>query len=382
MVFHTLNGDFEAPPFHVHCRSIIRPWQSGYLSKARAEANAELQNRPMAERRIGPNGPGGTLPPPVDGNPPKGGAPGPSPFEVDRAARIAEKRARLQGLIDEQSANDPEAMARVAHKEWKDALNEMKRAEQDVARARLAGGDMKAAEARLREAQQAMYPKAKTYLALEKQIGRKDLRAVLDSEYVPTPPKPFPFKAPEPRKYALPKSAVRDKQEIVYEEMSRLHWMPEKLSVKVESLKRIDAEGAYSPITGIVAIDPKARFPLNIVAHETAHRLDHLNFVEVMASRKLPTESWRRWFDAVKSTARYEELTKDASEWGEYMLLPEELWARSYAQWLAVRSGRREILDELNAMRKSGIEDYLYAWDDDDFGDVLTAIDELVKEIG
>jgi hypothetical protein len=69
--FQTLAGDFMAPPFHVHCRSIMRPWMSGFLKDTRKAANAELSRRPMKERRLGPGGEiGARIPPPYDWNQP------------------------------------------------------------------------------------------------------------------------------------------------------------------------------------------------------------------------------------------------------------------------------------------------------------------------
>ena len=69
--FETLAGDFLEPPFHVHCRSIVRPYMTGFLSQTRAEANAEMQKRPKAQRRLGPDGEiGARIPPPNDWNPP------------------------------------------------------------------------------------------------------------------------------------------------------------------------------------------------------------------------------------------------------------------------------------------------------------------------
>lgn len=50
MPFETLNGVYDAPPFHVHCRSIVVPWMSGMINDQREAANAELQNRPKSER--------------------------------------------------------------------------------------------------------------------------------------------------------------------------------------------------------------------------------------------------------------------------------------------------------------------------------------------
>lgn len=54
--FNTLNGDMDMPPAHVHCRAIAVPWMAGFVNVQRAEANAELQRRPMKQRRIGPGG--------------------------------------------------------------------------------------------------------------------------------------------------------------------------------------------------------------------------------------------------------------------------------------------------------------------------------------
>jgi hypothetical protein len=48
--FSTLNGDFQAPPFHVHCRSIVVPYLVGTVNSQRADANVELQQRPLKKR--------------------------------------------------------------------------------------------------------------------------------------------------------------------------------------------------------------------------------------------------------------------------------------------------------------------------------------------
>ena len=61
--FDTLLGPQDETPFHVHCRSIIVPYMSGFVTDIRARANAELMRRPLKQRRIGPNGETGPLPP-------------------------------------------------------------------------------------------------------------------------------------------------------------------------------------------------------------------------------------------------------------------------------------------------------------------------------
>ena len=70
--FETLAGDFMSPPFHVHCRTLVGPYMKGFVQEARKAANAELMKRPKSERRKGPDGPAGSIPGPVTGNPPSG----------------------------------------------------------------------------------------------------------------------------------------------------------------------------------------------------------------------------------------------------------------------------------------------------------------------
>lgn len=62
--FHTLAGDFSHPPFHRWCRSVVIPYVTGITTEHRAEANVEINRRPLKERRKGPGGVGARIPPP------------------------------------------------------------------------------------------------------------------------------------------------------------------------------------------------------------------------------------------------------------------------------------------------------------------------------
>lgn len=50
--FDTLNGSFDAPPFHLHCRTVVRAYLRGFVSGQRNAANKELMTRPLADRRF------------------------------------------------------------------------------------------------------------------------------------------------------------------------------------------------------------------------------------------------------------------------------------------------------------------------------------------
>lgn len=70
--FDTLLGQQDDTPFHIRCRSMVVPYMKGFVSDTRTQANAELMRRPLKQRRIGPNGETGPLPPKSGGSiPPK-----------------------------------------------------------------------------------------------------------------------------------------------------------------------------------------------------------------------------------------------------------------------------------------------------------------------
>lgn len=83
--FTTLNGEFDSPPFHISCRTMVAPYMTGFVNEQRTLANKELQRRPREKRdwRKGKN------PPPADGNPPKGGPKTPKPSGPKPTSRSA-----------------------------------------------------------------------------------------------------------------------------------------------------------------------------------------------------------------------------------------------------------------------------------------------------
>jgi SPP1 gp7 family putative phage head morphogenesis protein len=69
--------------------------------------------------------------------------------------------------------------------------------------------------------------------------------------------------------------------------------------------------------------------------------------------------------------------------WIDYATTPRELWARSYAQYVATRSGDSVMMGELDASRNPLTNAYHAAqWADDDFEPIADAFDELFRFIG
>jgi hypothetical protein len=65
--FHTIAGEFQHPPFHIWCRSVVIPYLEGFITGHRQQANAEISRRPLEHRRKGPTGIGAPIPPPPHG---------------------------------------------------------------------------------------------------------------------------------------------------------------------------------------------------------------------------------------------------------------------------------------------------------------------------
>ena len=74
--------------------------------------------------------------------------------------------------------------------------------------------------------------------------------------------------------------------------------------------------------------------------------------------------------------------SKDAQD-REYYLRPTEMVARSYAQYVAVKSGNATMLDQVSAIIGSELKVYQHTqWTEADFRPIMKAYDDLFEEIG
>ena len=77
--------------------------------------------------------------------------------------------------------------------------------------------------------------------------------------------------------------------------------------------------------------------------------------------------------------------TRISSSWLSYALRTNELWARSYAQYIAVRSGNAKMMAELRkeqAEQKSARVPITAQWQDDDFEPIARAFDTIFTQLG
>ncbi len=68
----------------------------------------------------------------------------------------------------------------------------------------------------------------------------------------------------------------------------------------------------------------------------------------------------------------------------EYLLKAEELWARSYLQFVAAKSGDPEILLQLNSERDHPVDgiNYEQYWTDIDFQPIMAEIEKVFRRLG
>ena len=123
-------------------------------------------------------------------------------------------------------------------------------------------------------------------------------------------------------------------------------------------------------------------------AHEVGHFLDHKGWggSGFAAGSDPAAKAWR---DAVINSPEVQRLaelrrTNPGQKWYRYATRFDELWARSYAQWVAVRSGDQVMLDQLIKIKTDpNSEGYrLSQWGTVEFGPIAKAIDDLFAMLG
>lgn len=131
--------------------------------------------------------------------------------------------------------------------------------------------------------------------------------------------------------------------------------------------------------TGINIV-PTGNWPGMTAVHEIGHFLDHqvLGLRGQFASVSAP--ALHAWREAVQATAAVRTIAQLPSRQRGDFIRPEELWARSYAQYIATRSQDPALRAQLDKIRAGGQP--WRQWSDEDFAPVAAAIDALFKGKG
>jgi SPP1 gp7 family putative phage head morphogenesis protein len=208
------------------------------------------------------------------------------------------------------------------------------------------------------------------------------------------------------------KGTVKEEVKLAISSIDRVHGdgvLPE-IPVKQSHGKYTVGKYAYQTFTGKpveIAVSSKGNHQALTAVHEIGHFLDHqgMNTDKVGAGKYLSSSKdplMSKWKDAVTKSEAHRQLTelyqkpfveyKDSRgetrkaivdrKYISYLLSSVELWARSYAQYIAVRSRDPKLLEQLNTERVKKEVYYAKQWEDADFEPIMQAMDGIFKELG
>ncbi|MEO7718156.1 MAG: hypothetical protein ABIY70_18290 [Capsulimonas sp.] len=210
-------------------------------------------------------------------------------------------------------------------------------------------------------------------------------------------------------------NATRGKQGIDHaiQTIETVHTVPDTLTaipVLTDSQANIGALGQYSldPAKRKIEVAYDGGWPAMTMAHETGHFLDHValgdpSIPNVKGFGSNASQALDDWRQAVHNSKAYSDLQQIYASgvslftdqngiqqrvpvspaFFEYLLKPWELFARSYAQYIAVESKDPVLLAELTAARDTfDGKATRRQWQDADFEAIRQAFNDLFEVLG
>ena len=189
-----------------------------------------------------------------------------------------------------------------------------------------------------------------------------------------------------------------------------VHGIPDRAANVPVEFKSLETHGRYqarkvgaSIMPDSIAVSPAGETKQLTLAHEIGHYLDH---VAIPGNKDMDRDhandpQFKAWVEAVRESKAVQKLQeyKDAATkkvmtardqkeiaWGDflysqysYLLQADELWARSYAQWIAERSGNKAMLGQVESGAK---KEASRQWAPEDFKPISEAIDGIFRKLG
>lgn len=133
------------------------------------------------------------------------------------------------------------------------------------------------------------------------------------------------------------------------------------------------------------------------LAHEVGHFLDYSGIGSAGRFASQVEVVMSDWWDVVRKSSAIRELMEMRQKgsylrngikypvdrrYVDYLLSNHEIWARAYAQYIAMKSGDKAMLDGLDRVRNYGGPGGLSQWTDADFAPIMKAIDDLFEKLG
>jgi hypothetical protein len=173
-------------------------------------------------------------------------------------------------------------------------------------------------------------------------------------------PSATPLGAPIGSAFVLPPGTLdRDRRlRAVLDVVDRLHGDGRLPSVRVDWRTLADQRAAeyvaFGPGSGLsdqVRIDPSRQRWAIATIHEIGHLLDLRGIGDPHVPASATEDRLGPWRNAVEVSDAFKMLNGLPCRSMAYYLRPEELWARSYAQWVANRSDDAELRRQIQDLR-------------------------------
>lgn len=158
-----------------------------------------------------------------------------------------------------------------------------------------------------------------------------------------------------------------------------------KIPVKIDSATR--RNGAYiswrDGRAEAITLSRKGDRPRLTVAHEIGHFLDH-QAMGITKRFDYTGPFWADWRAAVAKSQAVQDLQAAApSRYRDYLLETRELWARCYAQFIALKSGDPAMLEAIRQTREIGAGTFRFSqWEEEDFKPIAEAIEAMFTMLG
>lgn len=184
----------------------------------------------------------------------------------------------------------------------------------------------------------------------------------------------------------------KETAETVFDAINSVHGDGNLHPIPIKTTSSTRYYGQFScypnqPIKISLSTQSEGVHPELTLAHEIGHFLDNDAFPKeaglAHASEGSPSQKVRDLMEALNTSESVKWIRDNGTYYDkEYYLRPTELIARSYAQYIAKKSGNRKMLEQLDAILVQETKYKHTQWTETDFRNIMKAYDELFEEIG
>lgn len=132
-----------------------------------------------------------------------------------------------------------------------------------------------------------------------------------------------------------------------------------------------------------ISVSRSSPWPELTLAHEIGHFIDH-QAIGTIGKFSYTDPIWDEFLQAAGNSEAIKALVALPSDkYRDYYLRTWEIWARAYAQWIAQKSGRTDMLAALDKIR--GDTDPVFRrsqWGEQDFAPIAAAIEAMFRKLG